>query len=155
MPGDELVPEPQWTYNHAISIDAPRSAVWPWLVQLGHGRAGFSTYEGLENLVGCRIHNLTEILPELQGLQVGDTIGGPANAKGSQSTWASYLLDGPNGRTRLLERGHGAAGKGFAEKLGFGPHLIDPIGFVMSRKMLRTVKRLAEARPLGIAPSNW
>ena len=72
-------------------------------------------------------------------------LGGPANEKGSQSTWAFHLLDGPRGTTRLLERGRGVAGKGLGEKLGFGPYLIDPIGFVMSKKMLRTIKRLAEA----------
>lgn len=168
LPGDELVPEPQWTYNHAVSVDAPRSAVWPWLLQLGQGRGGFYTYEGLENLVGCQIHNVMEIRPELERLRVGDTIvthggsgygppvtrieperalvlGGPPNEKGSQATWAFHLLDGPNGSTRLLERGHGVAGRGLLEKLSFGPCLIDPIGFVMSKKMLRTIKKLAEA----------
>jgi hypothetical protein len=170
LPGDELVPEPEWSYNHGISIDAPRSAVWPWLVQLGQGRGGFYTYEGLENLVGCRIHNLMEIRPELQRLAVGDVIvthgrsgfgpevtrlereralvlGGAPNRKGSQTTWAFYLLDGPDGTTRLLERGRSVAGKGLLEKLGAGPYLMDPIGFVMSRKMLRTIKRLAEESP--------
>ncbi|HEX9689660.1 MAG TPA: hypothetical protein VGB47_11390 [Thermoanaerobaculia bacterium] len=34
-------------------------------------------------------------------------------------------------------------GKGFRAKLS-GPYLVDPIGFVMSRKMLRTIKGLAE-----------
>jgi hypothetical protein len=29
LPGDELVPDPDWRYDHAISIDAPPSAVWP------------------------------------------------------------------------------------------------------------------------------
>jgi len=29
----------------------------------------------------------------------------------------------------LLERGRGVAGSGLGEKLGFGPYLIDPIGF--------------------------
>lgn len=170
LPGDELVPEPQWTYNHAISIDAPRSAVWPWLVQIGHSRGGFYTYEGLENMVGCQINNVLEIRPELQQLRVGDTIithgrsgfgppvtrieperslvlGGPPNENGSRSTWAFHLLDGPDGSTRLLERGRSRAGKGLADKLGFGPYVLDPIGFVMSKKMLRTIKRLAEPDP--------
>jgi hypothetical protein len=173
LPGDELVPEPQWTYNHAISIDAPSSAVWPWLVQLGQGRGGFYSYEGLENLVGCRIHNVTEIRPELQQLRVGDKIvthgrsgfgpqvthieneralvlGGPPNENGSQATWAFHLLGDANGTTRLLERGHGVAGKGALEKLGWGPYFLDPIGFVMSKKMLRTIKTLAE----GTSPSS-
>jgi hypothetical protein len=60
LPGDELVPEPQWGYDHAISIDAPRSAVWPWLLQLGQGRGGFYSYEGLENLIGCQVRNVYE-----------------------------------------------------------------------------------------------
>lgn len=177
LPGDELVAEPQWTYNHAVSIAAPRSAVWPWLVQIGQGRAGFYSYTGLENLVGCRIDNLHEIRPELQAPRVGDTIvlhgrsgfgprlvrleaqrafvlGGPPNEKGSQATWGFYLLDAPNG-TRLLERGRGVAGAGLGEKLGFGPALMDPIGFVMSRKMLRTIKELVEASSgSGDSPST-
>jgi hypothetical protein len=168
LPGDKLVPRPQWSYNHAISIEAPRSAVWPWLLQLGQRRGGFYTYEGLENLVGCQIHNVYEIRPELQKLRVGETIvthgrsrfgprvtqleperalvlGGPPNEKGSQSTWAFHLLDGAGGTTRLLERGRGVAGNGLSEALGFGPYLVDPIGFVMSKKMLRRIKELAEA----------
>lgn len=170
LPGDELVPNPDWGYDHAISIDAPTSAVWPWLVQLGQGRGGFYTYEGLENLIGCHIRNVAEIRPELQSLDVGDTIvlhgpsgfgpkvvrldparavvlGGLPNEKGSQATWGFYLLDGPNGTTRLLERGRYVAGEGLAEKLGFGPSLMDPIGFVMSKKMLHSLKKLAEASP--------
>jgi hypothetical protein len=166
LPGDKFVPQPDWSYNHAVTIHAPRSAVWPWLLQLGQGRAGFYSYEGLENLIGCRIRNVTEIRPELQTLSVGDVVrtlptgfgpqvvlldperalvlGGPPNAKGSQATWAFYLLDAPDGTTRLLERGRNVVGKGLLEKLGFGPYLIDPIGFVMNRKMLWTIKHLAE-----------
>lgn len=167
LPGDELVPEPDWSYNHAVSIGAPRAAVWPWLVQVGQGRGGFYSYDGLENLAGCQIRNVLEIRPALQQLQVGDRIvlhgrsgfgpevvrleperalvlGGPPNEKGSQATWAFHLLEGRNGTTRLLERGRGVAGRGLGEKLGFGPYLMDPVGFVMSKKMLRTIKQLAE-----------
>jgi hypothetical protein len=167
LPGDELVPEPDWSYNHAVSIGAPRAAVWPWLVQVGQGRGGFYSYDGLENLAGCQIRNVLEIRPELQQLQVGDRIvlhgrsgfgpevvrleperalvlGGPPNEKGSQATWAFHLLERRNGTTRLLERGRGVAGQGLGEKLGFGPYLMDPVGFVMSKKMLRTIKQLAE-----------
>jgi hypothetical protein len=168
--GDELVAEPQWTYDHAISINARRSDVWPWLLQLGQGRGGFYSYEGLENLAGCRIRNVMEVRPELQRLRVGDRIvlhgrsgfgpevvrleperalvlGGPPNGRGSQATWGFHLLDGPNGTTRLLERGRHFAGRGALERLGWGPLLMDPIGFVMSRKMLRSIKNLAEGSP--------
>jgi hypothetical protein len=166
LPGDELVAErngPTTTRSRSTR----RSATWPWLVQLGQGRGGFYSYEGLENLAGCQIGNAVEIRPELQQLRVGERIvlhgrsgfgpevvrleqeralvlGGPANEKGSQATWAFYLLEGPDGTTRMLERGRGVAGKGLAEKLGYGPYLMDPVGFGMSKKMLRTIKRLAE-----------
>lgn len=165
LPGDEIVATPSWVYNHAVTIDAPRSAVWPWIVQIGQRRGGFYSYEALENLVGCDIHNVTEVRPELQNLAVGDTVrthasgfgpkvelleperalvlGGPPDASGSQTTWAFYMLDGPARTTRLLERGRSRSGRGLRGKLA-GPYLVDPIGFVMSRKMLRTIKELAE-----------
>jgi hypothetical protein len=169
LPGDEIVPSPTWKYTHAITIVAPRAAVWPWLVQIGQGRGGFYSYESLENLAGCDIHNVLELRPELQALHVGDTIrvhasglgptvsilepertlvlSGPPNANGSQASWGFYLLQTPQGITRLIERGRHRVGSGFLEKLGFGPYLIDPIGFVMSRRMLKRIKRLAEAAP--------
>ncbi|MDQ3031191.1 MAG: hypothetical protein M3Y87_02150 [Myxococcota bacterium] len=71
-PGDELVPEPRWGWHHAIEITAPASAVWPWVVQIGVERAGFYSYEALENLVGCHVHNAERIHPEWQELRVGD-----------------------------------------------------------------------------------
>jgi hypothetical protein len=176
LPGDDLVPVPTWAYNHAITIDAPRSKIWPWVAQLGQGRGGFYSFEKLENLVGCDIHNVTEIRPELQQLRVGETIrvhgkgfgppvaiiepghalvlGGPPEPGRSSATWAFYLFDGPRGTTRLLERGRHVVGKGIVEKLGFGPYLIDPIGFVMSRKMLRTIKRLAESPATDTTPDR-
>lgn len=39
--GNELVPEPLVQTTHAVTIDAPPERVWPWLVQIGQGRAGF------------------------------------------------------------------------------------------------------------------
>ena len=169
LPGDELVRSPTWKYTHAITIVAPRAAVWPWLVQIGQGRGGFYSYQSLENLVGCDIHNVLELRPELQTLHVGDTVrmhangfgptvsileperalvlGGPPNANGSQASWGVYLLQTPEGITRLVERGRHRVGRGVLERFGFGPYLIDPIGFVMSRRMLKRIKRLAEAAP--------
>jgi hypothetical protein len=48
--------------------------VWPWLVQIGQGRGGFYSYESLENMVGCNIHNADRIIPEFQQLAVGEEI---------------------------------------------------------------------------------
>jgi hypothetical protein len=74
LPGDELVPQPKWLYTQAITIRAPAGQVWPWLAQMGQGRGGFYSYEWLENLVGCDIHNADRIIPEFQNLQVGDGV---------------------------------------------------------------------------------
>ena len=169
LPGDELVPHPRWSYTHAITIRAPRSAIWPRLAQLGQGRGGFYSYEGLENLVGCDIHNVLELRPELQGLRLGDTVrlhrsgygpavtrldperalvlGGAPDTNGSRMTWSFHLLDGPRGTVRLIERGRHQPGRGALARFLVGPYLVEPISFGMCRKMLRTIRRLAEAAP--------
>ncbi len=74
LPGDDLVPQPRAGYTQAITIRAPVEAVWPWLAQMGQGRGGFYSYELLENLVGCDIHNADQVLPEFQELKAGDGI---------------------------------------------------------------------------------
>jgi len=74
MPGDYLVPNARWRTTHAITIHAPIQIVWGWVVQMGQGRAGFYSYDWLENLFGMNIHNVNQIVPELQNLKVGDNI---------------------------------------------------------------------------------
>ncbi|MCU0513236.1 MAG: hypothetical protein MUE40_11785 [Anaerolineae bacterium] len=74
LPGDDLVRMPRWQYTHAITVHAPVSIVWQWLIQMGQGRGGLYSYEALENLAGSAIHNVDHIVPELQKLAVGDEI---------------------------------------------------------------------------------
>lgn len=74
LPGDELVSQPVVQTTEGIWIDAPASAVWPWLVQMGQDRGGMYTYEKLENLVGLQHRNADRIHPEWQQLSVGDVI---------------------------------------------------------------------------------
>ena len=45
LPGDDLVPNPKFVWNQAITINAPAAEVWPWLVQIGNQRAGW--YSGM------------------------------------------------------------------------------------------------------------
>jgi hypothetical protein len=79
LPGDELVPAPRLGYTRAITIQAPAERVWMWLAQMGQGRGGLYSYDGLENLVGCKIHSAERVIPELQNIQPGDLIRlGPA-----------------------------------------------------------------------------
>ena len=74
LPGDSLVSQPKISATHAITVQASAADVWPWLVQIGQGRAGFYSYEGIENLLGLNIHNSDRILPEFQDLKVGDMV---------------------------------------------------------------------------------
>jgi hypothetical protein len=69
--GDELMPDPDIVATRAVEIDAPPSAVWPWLVQMGPGRGGAYTYDWIERRLGVDIHNSDRIIPEFQHLQVG------------------------------------------------------------------------------------
>jgi hypothetical protein len=73
-PGDEVSPGATSICTHAVTINSPRQAVWPWIVQIGQDRAGFYSYSWLENLVGADIHNLERIVPEFQDRKVGDTV---------------------------------------------------------------------------------
>ena len=48
LPGDDLVPTPKGIITRGITIDAPPEAVWPWLVQMGYGRAGWYSYDRMD-----------------------------------------------------------------------------------------------------------
>jgi hypothetical protein len=74
LPGDERVQQPRLTYTRAITIHARPAQIWHWLVQLGQERSGFYSYEPLENLIGCQIHDPERIIPEWQHLEIGDAI---------------------------------------------------------------------------------
>jgi hypothetical protein len=41
MPGDELIESAAFTATRAITVSAPPREIWPWLAQVGFGRAGF------------------------------------------------------------------------------------------------------------------
>ncbi|MFG1930716.1 SRPBCC family protein [Mycobacterium sp. NPDC048908] len=72
LPGDEFVGGPGDQTTEAVWINAPASAVWPWLTQMGQDRGGLYSYETLENFVGLNYHNADHIYPEWQHLAVGD-----------------------------------------------------------------------------------
>jgi hypothetical protein len=173
LPGDELVPRPKWGFTYAVTIAAPPAEVWPWIAQIGQGRGGFYSYQTLENLVGCRIENATEIRPDFQHPSVSDAIrlhpesppmrvalvdapqafvldGAPAETGregGSAAvTWQFFLTERDNESTRLLMRGRNDYDADSTERFFFGRFPLEPIAFVMSRKMLLEIKRLAEER---------
>lgn len=171
LPGDELVPDPKWSYTLGVAVDAPPESVWPWIAQIGQGRGGFYTYQTLENMVGCEITNTTEILPDHQHPAVGDDIylhptaspvqieivepptalvlvGSPADIGDGEirgmSTWQFIVRPDPDGGSRFLTRGRYDHSPDWKSRLAFGRFPIEVISFVMSRRMMLEIKRLAE-----------
>src|SRR3954471_24115246 len=49
LPGDDVLLVGADTSTMATTIDAPPADVWPWLVQMGFGRAGWYSYDRLDN----------------------------------------------------------------------------------------------------------
>ncbi|MCC6803622.1 MAG: hypothetical protein IT319_12125 [Anaerolineae bacterium] len=179
LPGDQFVPKPRWTYTHAVIVDAPSAEVWRWVAQMGYGRGGLYSYEGLENLIGCDMRNADRIVPEWQHVKIGDEFridsrvpplpvalveperdlvmhGKPDNDSGSPNhCWGFHLLPLEGSRTRLISRARTYYTLTTANRLAWGPALMEPIGFVMERKMLLGIKQRAEAnvaaRPVAYA----
>jgi hypothetical protein len=166
MAGDELVARPQFAPTRAITIDAVPEDVWPWLVQLGYGRAGWYSYDFLDNLGhGPSAH---EIRSELQDLHVGDVIPmGPVQNDETvwtveqldapktmvwskpAATWAWQLEELPEGRTRLVSRirAHYRARLTVVSELV----LLELGDFWMMRKELRSIKERAERGTRAVA----
>jgi hypothetical protein len=69
MPGDEIQPRPFFNATRAVTIDASPEQVWPWIVQIGYGRAG---WYGLDLLDNGGVPSARRVVPALQGLSVGD-----------------------------------------------------------------------------------
>ena len=70
LPGDEFVPGAGITDTRGISIDAAAEAVWPWLPQMGYGRAGWYSYDRLDNRGG----SATRLMSEFGTLTKGDIV---------------------------------------------------------------------------------
>ncbi len=75
LPGDRIVGRPQVVTDHAVTVDAPPSAVWPWLLQMGWGRGGWYTARWVDRLLfPANGPSADDIIPDLQGLSIGDFI---------------------------------------------------------------------------------
>ena len=159
LPGDELVPKAIHNATHAITIDAPPNYVWPWLVQLGQNKGGFYSYTALENLVGCQMKNAEVIHPEWQDLKAGDPVWFHPKAptqqvliledkqhmvlgKVGEFVWGFHLKALPGSKTRFIVRGISSRKGVFARAVDI--LFWEPAHFVMERKMMLTIKRLAE-----------
>ncbi len=168
LPGDDLAKDSAVGSTRAVTIRAPVEDVWPWLVQIGYGRGGFYSYDGLENLFvrllrgtpGYR--SARTILPEHQRLSPGDFIpSAPPDMLGGRLAavagwkvlaiepnralvlegWGAFVLE-PRGEcaTRLIVRSRGAGPWGRLAHYLFW----EPAHFVMERRMLLGIKERAE-----------
>ena len=75
LPEDAIVANPAFDATRAITIAAPPDRIWPWLVQMGYGRAGFYGYDLIENPGSGRgLRSADTILLELQHPSTGDLL---------------------------------------------------------------------------------
>jgi hypothetical protein len=160
MPGDELVPKASMEATRVITIDAPPELVWPWIVQMGYRRAGFYTYDLLDN---AGVHSADRILEQYQPPTIGDWMPMAKRINETtafrvkafainewllwekpDSTWAWKLVPLEGGRTRLIAR----LKQRYAwEKPGLAIVtlvLLEFGDFAMMRRVLKGIKARAE-----------
>jgi len=171
LPGDDLLADAR-SLTHAITIRRPAREVWPWLVQMGAGRAGWYSYDFVDN---GRRHSARSLLPGLQQVSVGDVF--PALPGVSEGfvvlrseperylvlgwrsptgqpimTWSFVLEEPEPGSTRLIVRARGGAD--YRPPFGLPAWTVKtlvPLGHaVMQRKQLLGIARRAEALPQGL-----
>ena len=167
MPGDEIHASPSFDATRAVTIEAAPEQIWPWLVQMGYRRAGFYSYDRIDN---DRIPSADHIISEYQSLKVGDRVPMAANAYAEVSemdphhsmlwvfrvegqwenaTWAWGLYEDGTHRTRLVSRlrvSYKWARPSIVPML-----LMDAVELVMMRKCLLGIKRRAEKLARGSA----
>jgi hypothetical protein len=158
MPGDDLVPVSHFTATRAITIEARPCDVWLWLTQVGYGRAGFYSYDLLDNLGRP---NATAIMPQWQRAAVGD-LAAPMASHPTPGT--SFRVAGAEPQPRLVWAKPGSTWAGTLDPLALDRTRLTrlrqryqptPAGlltiilaefgdFAMMRKMLLGIKSRAE-----------
>lgn len=156
MPGDDLLPDAP-SATRAITIDAPARDIWPWLVQLGYGRAGWYSYDWIDN---DGKPSAERIIPELQHLKPGDqilmipgmgfTVRDLApdrfilTAGGDTATWCMELVSLDETHTRLINRWRDSWRAHVTPTNALWITITGVGSFIMEQKMLRGIKRRAE-----------
>jgi len=74
LPGDGLVTDNVNENTRAITIRKSPKEIWPWIIQIGKGRAGFYSYDFIEKLFGIDISSVETVMEEYQNLKEGDWI---------------------------------------------------------------------------------
>ena len=163
MAGDALLVNPTYSGTTAVIVNAAPEHIWPWLVQIGYRRGGLYSYDWLDRLFGYLDRpSATRILPEFQNLAVGDEIPlgrGPSwpvaaiepnralvldmrNLGGFEWVWQFGLYTVDENRTQLVSRSCVRTRSAWAR---LATYVIEPAGFLMTRRMLLGLKQRAEA----------
>jgi glyoxylase-like metal-dependent hydrolase (beta-lactamase superfamily II) len=170
LPGDELLPDADLVATRAISIAASPAEVWPWLVQIGVGRAGAYAYDWLDRLFGLDMRSSRRIVPELQGLAVGDMVPVANDGTGlrvrsietervlatltDDGTWAwTWILEPAGDATRLVSRTRMATAQQPLPARLATRLLLVPASWVMERRMLLGLRDRAEGQVAGAVPA--
>jgi hypothetical protein len=101
--GDDVVPEADVVMDRGFDLDAAPADVWPWIVQLGKGRAGWYLPAAVERLVPRSRRAAREVLTRWQGLAVGDVI---PDYGGTDATFEVVQVDAPHTLVYRSTRGH-------------------------------------------------
>lgn len=166
LPGDGLLPDADLVATRAIAIEAPPAEVWPWLVQIGVGRAGAYSYDWLDRLFGLDMRSSRRIVPELQVLAVGDVIPVAGDGTGlrvrilerervlgtltDDGTWSwTWVLEPAGTGTRLLSRTRMSTGHSSLPARAATWLALVPASWVMERRMLLGLRERAEALATG------
>jgi hypothetical protein len=136
LPVDALVPEPIFASTHAITIDAPPEQVWPWIAQMGAGRAGWYSWDAVDN---GGAPSRTRIVPELQFVAPGDIM--PA-IPGARDAFVVAAVDPPRDLVLTVPDGHGGSAVGWE-------HVLDPLPGGRTRLIVR-----GRASPQWLARAN-
>jgi hypothetical protein len=132
LAGDDFLAATRFQKTHAITIEAPPGRVWPWLVQMGARRAGWYSFDVLDN---GGLPSANRIVPELQNLRVGDRI---TTLPGSRRDFAVLLLEAPRalvlGSPALLSDTANAEEEPMRSTWAF---VLEPIGDVATRLTVR------------------
>jgi hypothetical protein len=137
LPYDNLVPNPTWTSTRAVTVEATPTQIWPWLVHLGWGRAGWYSYDWVDN--GGK-PSAWELLPDHQNLQIG--------IKFPMSPWtAMYCRDFEEPRWILLRMGR----EDPATDIGSFLYYLDPLDESRTRLLIRMRNKYRWFNPPVIA----
>jgi hypothetical protein len=167
LPGDELIAHAAGSLTNAVTVHCSRRELWPWLIQMGADRAGWYSYDVLDNggrrsadriVQGLQSPSVGAVFPALPGRRDGFillenepaqwlVLGWPDPDGGLVVTWSFMLVEIDDNTTRLIVRARASDDyrfHGLPKAVGFW--LGHVVHFIMERKQLLEIARRAERR---------